>query len=320
MFKYILKKPLYIIIPLLNFTFLLMLYLQLNYLAIIFILAFNGVFIYLILIKKEDVDLLKKEKSDLIESKTNAVEYIDALWVSQNKIIQNEKLTSLNSLVAGVAHELNTPLGITLTGITYLEELLKNDKELTDTIPMVNMTLENIIKSITLLKYFREIADTEPNINISKVDIKDFLEFVISGVEQDKRMNSNIKIKYKIQSDFSLNVSQTTLSVILINIIENAYDFAFGINDKGLININAEKYGQDLIIHIDDNGTGIPENIIKKIFDPFFTTKRRSEHYGLGLAISRNLVLRHYNGELKVNSKPKEGSKFKIVIPGIICN
>ncbi|MGL1892771.1 MAG: HAMP domain-containing histidine kinase [Spirochaetaceae bacterium] len=323
MFKYILKKPLYFVIPLLNSLFIFLIFMQLYYVTVIFILALNAVFIYLILIKKEDLENLEKENKSLIESKANAVEYIDALWISQHEIIQNEKLSSLNSLVAGVAHELNTPLGISLTGITYIEELFKSEsglKVIGDAGPMVEMTVESIKKSIALLKYFRGIADTEPNTNLAKVGIKDFLDYAVNEVDQDRRMHQGIKVEYKIKDDVVLNVSQTTLSTILVNIIENAYDFAFIDGQKGLITIETEKFGQDLILKINDNGAGIDGEIIKKIFNPFFTTKKRENHYGLGLAISYNLVLRHYNGELKVKSKLGEGSSFKLIIPGIISN
>lgn len=286
----------------------------------VILIAF-GLSIYL-LKQRHKIELLKIEKRELEKSRNSSLEYIDALWQSQEGLIQDEKLSSLNSLVAGVAHELNTPLGVSLTAISYLEELIKSKKGkgiIENATPMLNLTMANLQKSIMLVEKFKEIAGSSSYDEMTPVELKEFIDFACCRVNSDKAIGNNHKITYDLPENLWINISQMSLSVIIKNIIENAYDFAFGPEDKGEINISAKSDNNDLVISIKDNGKGIPPKNIKHIFDPFFTTKRANKHYGLGLAISYNLLARHYNGKITCKSTIGKGTNFTIYVPDAIC-
>lgn len=280
-----------------------------------------GLSIYL-LKQRHKIELLKIEKRELEKSRNSSLEYIDALWQSQEGLIQDEKLSSLNSLVAGVAHELNTPLGVSLTAISYLEELIKSKKGkgiVENATPMLNLTMANLQKSITLVEKFKEIAGSGSYDDMTPVELREFIDFACCRVNSEKAIGKKHKITYSLPENIWINISQMSLSVIIKNIIENAYDFAFNPDEEGEINISAQSSNSDLILVIKDDGKGIPEENIKHIFDPFFTTKRANKHYGLGLAISYNLLARHYNGKINCSSIPGKETKFIITVPDAIC-
>lgn len=292
-------------------------------------LPFGGFLIFLItailsiVVIKQSIRIkkLKLETRELTSSRDSSLEYIDALWKSQKKIIQNEKLTSLNSLVAGVAHELNTPLGIALTSISFLEELLKGceNKELIDeATPMLNLAVSNIKRSITLVENFKEISGTGNEDDISPVELTELIDFACCRIASEKTDKLQCNIVYDFPKNLWVNLSHMTITVILRNIIENAYDFAFDNTNKPEIVISTIASEGDLILKIKDNGKGIPKNSLTRIFDPFYTTKRSNNHYGLGLAISYNLISRHYNGDISCDSQEGVGTVFTITVPEVI--
>lgn len=291
------------------------------FLGVYFIIFLTfGLLIHL-LRQKHKIEILELENRDLQTSKNSSLEYIDALWKSQKRLIQNEKLSSLNSLVSGVAHELNTPLGIALTSISFLEELLKSDKGLEireESEPMLNLAIANIKKSITLVENFKEISGNGTDNDASPVRLHELIDFACCRISSEKTGDKNCNIIYDFPEELWVNLSQMTLSVILRNIIENAYDFAFDNKTDGIINISVEPNDSDLILKIKDNGKGISQNNLKKVFDPFYTTKRSSNHYGLGLAISYNLISRHYNGDISCESQEGLGTTFTVVVPDVI--
>lgn len=276
----------------------------------------------LILIRQnKTIKKLEAKKLDLEISRDSSLEYIDALWKSQKSFIQDEKLSSLNSLVSGVAHELNTPLGISLTAMSYLEEVINSEKGTPiqeDAVPMLYLTLGNLKKSITLVDKFKEIAGSSSFDDIEMVSIEDFITFACCRISTSKTLNSNIKITYNLPEDLHIYISKMSLSIIMKNILENAYDFAYPETMSGIIEISAESNGNDLQINIKDFGAGIPDLDVKHIFDPFFTTKRAHKHYGLGLAISYNLLSRHYNGKITCVSNPGVETTFTLTVPDVV--
>lgn len=271
--------------------------------------------------QKHRIEALKLENRELVSSRDSSLEYIDALWKSQKRLIQNEKLSSLNSLVAGVAHELNTPLGIALTSISYLEELIKSSKGKAikhESEPMLNLAISNLKKSITLVENFKEISGNGIDDDISPIELHELIDFACCRISSEKTDDKTCNIIYDFPSNLWVNLSQMTLSVILRNIIENAYDFAFDDKENGEITISVEPSEGDLILKIKDNGKGISKKNLKRIFDPFYTTKRANNHYGLGLAISYNLISRHYNGDISCESQLGIGTVFTVTVPDVI--
>ncbi len=187
-----------------------------------------------------------------------------------------------------------------------------------DSEPMLKLAINNLKKSISLVESFKEISGNSINSDASPVELQELLDFACCRISSEKTDDNKCKIIYDFPKNLWVNLSQMTLSIILRNIIENAYDFAFEGLPNGEIKISIEPSGGDLILAIEDNGKGISETNQKRIFDPFFTTKRSNNHYGLGLAISYNLISRHYNGDITCESKEGVGTTFKVIVPDVI--
>ncbi len=320
--KNILKNVIHItLVTLINIIGLYMFYVE-NY-KVVYCMAITVIiFLVFIFIRRHfTFRKLRVDKKKLEESKAQALEYIDALWIGQHELIQSEKISSIDTLISGIAHELNTPLGISLTGITYVKEIMSGEKAKAiahDSLPMVDMTINNINKSITLIKYFSEIADTEPHNDVRELNLKSMVEFSITSIAPKKTLGRDIEFVYNIPENLNIKASPQSFSIIFMNIIENIFDFAFEFSEHGEVHISAKVSGKDLKVTIEDNGKGISPENITRISDPFFSTRKRNDHYGLGLTVSYSLIQRHYKGDISVSAKLDKGTVFKLRFPGII--
>ncbi len=285
------------------------------------------VFITFILIavemrQKHILNILKTQNSDLAKSRDSSLEYIDALWKSQQGIIRDEKLTSLNSLVSGIAHELNTPLGVALTASSYLNDLLNSEEGkslIDDAEPMLNLAMSNLLRSISLVEKFTEISGGNEQDESFPVLINEFLDFACCRVKSTKALEKIDDIKMDIPDNMWVDISQLSLSIVVKNILENAFDYAYKEDNDGRISIEVEDHDRDLIITITDNGVGIPDKDVKYIFDPFYTTRRAQQHYGLGLAISYNLLKRDHDGRINCVAGKSGGVEMTLTIPDAVC-
>ncbi|QEN04712.1 HAMP domain-containing histidine kinase [Thiospirochaeta perfilievii] len=256
----------------------------------------------------------KEENKALLKSKISALEYIDALWANQQNMILDEKISSLSSLVAGIAHELNTPLGVALTALTYIEDIIENP----DAKPMVELTKNNLQKSISLVEKFTEISGGAKVEKLDLFEFKDFIDYASCLVKSPLATKNIRKLELDIHDNLWVKSSEATLSIIVKNILENAFHYAFKDKKDGRVKLSTKVKNTDLTITIEDNGCGMSENQIKHIFEPFYTTRRPERHYGLGLAIAYNLLTRQHNGTLSCDSNPGEGTVIIITIPNVI--
>ncbi len=226
------------------------------------------------------------------------------------QMMQAEKLASMGQLVAGVAHELNNPLGL----ILFYAELLK--KELPegsdhlsnlDVITKHTETCKTVVQD--LLKFARNM-ETRPvtgQVNGSVEKVLSVLEKQLSkqGIRIERRLNPDLPM---------IHMDDGKLQQVWMNILLNAKQAIK--NGKGLIAVTTkhDRASGMLSVIIEDNGEGISQEYIHRIFDPFFTTKKTGEGTGLGLSVSYGIVKEH-GGDIKVKSQPGAGSTFEVLIP-----
>ncbi len=274
-----------------------------------------ALFVLILLKQRKKVLVVSGENKHLEKSRDSALEYIDALWANQQSMILDEKISSLSSLVAGVAHELNTPLGVALTALTYIDDVIVNE----DAKPMVELTKINLQKSIELVEKFTEISGGDVNTDIKPVEFKDFLDYTSCLVKSPMSYKHIRNMKIDLHDNLWINTSESTLSIIIKNILENAFDYAYANDKTGEVSITSIVDKDNLTLVIKDNGCGMSEKEIAHIFEPFYTTRRPERHYGLGLAIAYNLLARQHNGNLSCKSDPGTGTEIIITIPDVIC-
>jgi len=272
---------------------------------------------------------------ELEQAKEIEKSYLE-LKVAQNQLIQAEKMASLGELAAGIAHEIQNPLNFVNNFSEVSSELVQEINEVIDkgnldevkeiTADLVqNLEIisqhgkraSNIVKG--MLEHSRTSKGEKRPIDIN--DLADeFLTLSYHGLRvKDKSFNA----AFKMEADATLpkvNVVPQDIGRVLLNLINNAF---YAVNEKSKKNANGykpevivktKKLDGKIEISVKDNGTGIPDEIKEKIFQPFFTTKTSGQGTGLGLSLSYDIIKAH-GGELKVETKPGEGTTFIIKLP-----
>lgn len=239
-------------------------------------------------------------------------ERTEELMKIKEQMIQSEKLASIGRLSAGVAHEINNPLGAILSYAHLIKEELstKSDQNqirlFVDNIIAETNRTKNIIRS--LLEFSRQHKT-----DYEWVDINQLIDDTINFINLQKKPD-NVEIIKEFGSDIPIvKIDVERIREAIINIIINALD---AINEKGRITIktSVDHKKQRINISISDTGTGIPPEIMGHIFEPFFTTKPVGKGTGLGLSVTYGIIKQH-NGDISVDSKLGEGTTFTISLP-----
>lgn len=269
----------------------------------------------------------------------------------QSFLVQKEKLASIGQLSAGVAHELNNPIGFISGNFNALKQysgLMKNYiisslallETLDKTEDVVNLTqfykdnqLDFIIDDLDNL--FSESEDGLLRVTNIVKSLKDFSKIDSNGANDYYSINQGIestltilKNEYKTVARVTLDLEQNLpyitanggeINEVLLNIIINAVHAIEASHGKEMGDIKIKTFSDEKFINciIEDDGTGIPQEIISKIFDPFFTTKPIGKGTGLGLNISYNIIVNKHNGHLLVESKSGEYTRFIIKLPNV---
>lgn len=249
---------------------------------------------------------------------------------TQAQLVQSAKMVSLGQLVAGVAHELNNPIGFIYNNMNHLKEYSDKLVKLVETEPnnldqaksqtdfdYIKKDMPKLIKSCE--DGARRVRDIVLDLrNFSRADEKEEVEYDLEeGLENTLRLLAGeYKNRIQVHKDFSkipkVKCFPNQINQAFMNILSNAIQ---AIPNRGDIWIKTTQTKSGVEIKIKDNGKGIPANIKDKIFDPFFSTKKIGQGTGLGLSITYGIIQRH-NGEINVVSKEGEGTEFIIKLPG----
>ena len=264
----------------------------------------------------------------LAESNNQLQKSLDDLTFAKDSLVQSEKMASLGQLVAGVAHEVNTPLGICVTSITALKEKLNElmqsideqkltKSQLTKTLNLFNeyqqIIERSLNKSVELIRGFKSVAveqHTDPELSIN---ISQHVNDVVNTVKTlFKRKKYNIKLD--VDKELNLVTYPSAWNQIITNFLMNSHIHGFDGIDEGEISIAFVYSNGYLTLNYSDNGRGISDELKSKIFDPFVTTKRGQGGSGLGLNIVFNLVSSKLNGSIRCLDS-KEGCAFQVKVP-----
>lgn len=285
-----------------------------------------------ILIMNHELKLHKENLENLVEARTRELkESLTQLEETKDKLVESEKLSSLGGLVAGVAHEINTPVGIGVTAASFLVdesiEFRKSfddstitkqsmEKYLSNTIETSQIILSNMINASNLVNSFKQVAVDRTNEKIRTFQLSEYIEEILLSINYETRQN-NHEIFVNCDKDLYITSYPGIISQVLTNLIFNSYLHGFERMNKGHINIDISKKEDFTVIEYMDNGCGIPAENLTKIYDPFYTTKRGYGGTGLGLNIVYNLVNSKLKGSIQCISEVSKFTKFVISIPSI---
>ena len=272
----------------------------------------------------QDLDLKVKKRTRELE------ESLEHLKDTQDKLIETEKMSSLGSLVSGVAHEINTPIGVSITGITHIKnetntvlKSLKNDtlgkNALTNYLNLVDEMSESMYLSLRnaadIIRSFKQVAIDQHTEIKRYFNLHSYCDEVLLSLNNKLKL-TKIKVTNEIDKNININSYAGIFSQTLTNFIINSLIHGFeDLQKEGNITINGWIESNNLYLTYEDDGKGIEEKHIHKIFDPFFTTKLGKGGSGLGLNIIYNLIHHKLNGKITCKSKINEGIKMTIVIP-----
>jgi signal transduction histidine kinase len=309
--------------------------------ALLMLVAYMG-----IKIRAANVSLEKRVKERTSELSTA----LKQLKESEAQLIQSEKLSSLGQMVAGVAHEINTPLAYVKNSLGSVSErlgeiggavdetdrllaLLKagasaNPEELNQQFGSVTERISRLKKQKVLPELQSLIEDGEyGTTQMSEIvgNLKDFSRLDRSKATQfdlNDGLNSTLGMaKHQLKSATvekhlgeipAVFCSPSQINQVFLNLINNAVEALD--RGRGKIVIRSRKHADGVAVDIHDNGSGIPSDVLPKIFDPFFTTKDIGKGTGLGLSISYKIIRQH-GGRIDVESKPGQGTRFTVILP-----
>ncbi|MDN4503810.1 ATP-binding protein [Alteromonadaceae bacterium BrNp21-10] len=254
---------------------------------------------------------------------------MDNLKKAQYQLVESERLASLGGLVAGITHDVNTPLGIGVTAASFLQDRLATlEKSYTDkklgAKAMSNFLLEaqqtttlllsNLNRASSLVASFKQVAVDQTSEVERNINVKGYINEVIQSLAPTlKKTKHNIIVE--CADNLEVYCAPGIVAQIFTNMIMNSVLHGFENIAEGKINIEVEIVNKKVKINYRDNGKGMNEEVLTHHFDAFFTTKRDKGGSGLGTHIMYNLVTQALKGNIKVNSAPSQGISYEITFP-----
>ncbi|MFZ5573308.1 MAG: ATP-binding protein [Thermodesulfobacteriota bacterium] len=251
------------------------------------------------------------------------------LEIAKTQLVQSEKMAALGGLVAGVAHEINTPLGIGITAASLLEHRVREQRAhwengeknpaavekfyafAAETADIMMINLQRVADQV---RSFKQVAVDQTSQECRRIQVKTYIDDILFSLRPQFK-SSRHAVTLNCADDIRFHTYPGVFSQLITNLVMNSLIHGFeGIPD-GRICINIWQEGRHLILYYTDNGKGMDRETLDKMFDPFFTTKRSRGGTGLGMHILYNLVTQSLGGELECTSTPDEGVVFLIRIP-----
>lgn len=273
---------------------------------------------------------LHQANSHLDQRNHELVESMQQLQRAQEMLVQSEKLAALGGLVAGVAHEINTPVGVGITAASTLQEQVASiqdklagkgisradlDRFVDSTAQVSDMILNNLRRTAELVGSFKQVAADQTSESRRRFELCRYLQEIIQSLSPTIRKSGH-EVKIECSHAIEMDSYPGALSQVISNLVMNALVHAFAEGQHGQIVISAQMLDSaEVALHCADNGRGIAAADRAQIFNPFFTTRRDSGGTGLGLSIVHNLVSGRLQGHIQLNEANQTGSEFILKLP-----
>jgi C4-dicarboxylate-specific signal transduction histidine kinase len=265
----------------------------------------------------------------VVERTQHLEDALETLRLTQDDLVEAQRLSSLGSLVAGVSHELNTPIGNAVTAASALSETLRTLgqiveshsvsrkallQNIADGREMAELVVRSTERAASLIVSFKRVAVDDTSRQRRHFDLKSSLEDLLRAFAPNlKRYRWTVQLD--VPTSITLDSYPGPLDQVVGNLLQNAERHAFAPDQEGCFSIAARQDGERVTITLKDDGQGMTADVLARIFEPFFTTKLGFGGSGLGLSIVRNIVHSTLGGTLTVQSAPGVGTAFVLTIP-----
>jgi PAS domain S-box-containing protein len=279
-----------------------------------------------------DIGERKRGELEMRKAKDAAEGALRNLRETQNSLIEAEKLAALGRLVAGVAHEVNNPVGISLTVASALErktaifatEVESGDLRrsrlndfLQTTRDASSQLVGNLNRAAELIQSFKQVAADRNYSDQRTFDLGDLTEQVVMSLRPGLRKH-HLTLNVNCQPNLAMNSYPGPYGQVLTNLFLNSVAHAFPDGRPGMVDIQVREYGKDSVeVVFSDNGCGMSLDVRRRAFDPFFTTRRDQGGTGLGLHIVYSIVTTRLGGRLDLDSEPGKGTRIRMILPRI---
>lgn len=245
------------------------------------------------------------------------------------ELMNKEKLASLGGLVSGIAHEINTPLGVAVSAASFLERTNQKNTALITSGMMTKQDLisymgeveessqilnNNLHRAAELVKSFKAISVNQTAELKTTFHLKNYIESIILSLKHEYK-NKKIEFEVSCDSELQLNSYPGAFSQIFTNLIMNSLIHGFAQREEGIIEIHVVQEEEGVKIIYRDDGMGMEEEILKKVFDPFFTTNRKKGGSGLGMSVVYNLITGQLRGKIYCDSTLGQGTQYTMSFP-----
>jgi len=272
---------------------------------------------------------LNKDLEKRVAERTAELEQsIIVIKEAQAKLVQSEKMAALGGLVAGVAHEINTPVGVGITAASHMETATRDFEKLFESEQMKKSDLRNFLntareasrilltnltRAAQLIQGFKQVSVDQNTGGKRVIDFGEYIDKILMSLHPKIKVTRN-KVLVNCPEQLTIDTYPGAISQILTNLIVNSLTHAFEEEDEGTIGIDVQENERYIEVTYSDDGKGIEPSHLSHVFDPFFTTKRASGGTGLGMNIVYNLVTQKLGGQITCESKPGQGTKFHFTI------
>jgi signal transduction histidine kinase len=280
-------------------------------------------------LNEELEDRVASRTADLSHANTELNSTIERLGQAQTQLVESEKMAALGSLVSGVAHEINTPLGISVTAASHLgEEIERIEIHLRSDDPdtaelrestgvmrqCIDLVQRNLERADQLVRSFKQVSVDQSTEQSREIVLKDYLdEILLSFSTRIKRAGHSFSLD--CPATIRLETYPGAIYKAITNLVLNSLVHGFDGITAGAIAIDVRAYTDHVLLLYSDNGLGMLPEVRRRVFDPFFTTRRGLGGAGLGMHITYNLITQRLGGSIKCTSEPDAGVMFEIRIP-----
>ncbi|WP_415250196.1 sensor histidine kinase [Sulfurimonas sp.] len=259
-------------------------------------------------------------------ARNNLQDSLELLEIAQEQLIDSEKMASLGTLVSGISHEINTPLGVGLTGISQIDHEVREiesnyaSENLTEeallgsisTIKQLTQTIrDRLSNAVSLVKSFKSISVDQHFEDRREFMLRKYIDDLILSLKAPLK-SKNVTIINDIDAELEFDSYPGIYSQIISNLILNSIKHGFEEGEENVIKISLTRELTRIILHYEDNGCGVSDEVEKRMFDPFFTTKRGQGGSGLGMNIVYNLVTQKLDSHIKMVKIFPHGLRFDI--------